>query len=307
MAYRFFLRRTLQGLLVGILVTITVFVATRLLTDPVKLVLPFGASEGAQQSLRHSLGLDQPTVTQLAEFFRHAVTFNFGTSIWQHVPVTGLVLSRLPATLELVLAGTGLAFVVFVPLGVVTALRPQSIAGRITRLLSLVGISAPAFWVGAMLIWLFAVHWHFLPTSGRGGLSHLVLPAVTLALTSGGRLALMASQSVASELRLPYVMAAYARGFSVRYVVVRHVLRNALIPVVTLTMFEFALNIAGAAVIIENVFAWPGIGLLLIQAVENNDVFLVEGAVFILALIVVATNLVTDVLYKIIDPRIELA
>lgn len=300
-------RRAVYGIAIAFVVCMTVFFATRVLTDPVQLVLPFGATQAQQDALRHSLGLDRSMWSQFTSFMYQAVTFNFGDSIEQHLSARGLVLERLPATLELVGAGILVAIMLFVPLGVVAAVRPRSLAASAARMLALIGLSAPSFWVGAILIGFFAVKLGWLPAFGRGGLLHLVLPALTLAIASGGRLALVTEQAVSSELKQPYVVAAYSRGLSSYHVIVRHVLRNALLPITTIAMWEVAHNLAGSAVVVENVFAWPGVGSLLINAVENNDIFLVEAAVFIIAIIVVVTNLVTDVLYKMIDPRIEIS
>jgi peptide/nickel transport system permease protein len=304
---RFVLRRLLHGLLVAALVTITVFFATRVLTDPAKLLLPIGSSEQQRDTLRSSMGLNDPLSQQFATFLGDVARFDFGTSAWQHLPARELVFERLPATFTLVAAGTLAAVALFVPLGVVAAMRPGRWPDRAVSLVSLGGLSLPQFWVGAMLIWLFAVRLGWLPTSGKGGWQHLVLPAFTLALTSGGRVALTTRNAMVEQLRAPYVEAARAKGLPERTILVRHVLRNALIPVVTLSMWEVANNMAGAAVVVETVFAWPGIGLLLINAVRFNDIFLIQAIVFITALLIVATNFVTDLLYKAADPRLEIA
>jgi peptide/nickel transport system permease protein len=252
------------------------------------------------------MGLNDPLGEQFVTFIGDVLRFDFGESAWQHLPARELVFERLPATFTLVGAGMLAAVALFVPLGVVAAVRPGRWPDRLVSIVSLGGLSLPQFWVGAMLIWLFAVRLGWLPTSGKGGWQHLVLPAFTLALTSGGRVALTTRNAMIEQLRAPYVEAARAKGLPERTILVRHVLRNALVPVVTLSMWEVANNVAGAAVVVETVFAWPGIGLLLINAVRFNDVFLLQAIVFITALLIVATNFVTDLMYKVADPRLDI-
>lgn len=302
---RFVLRRLGSGAVVMVSVTLTVFVVSRLIGDPVRLMLPVGASQEQQDAMRQSLGLDRPLLDQFLDYVTDILTLDFGTSIWQRVPAMGLVLDRLPATAQLVLSSVALALVLFVPLGMVAALRPGSLVDRALISVSLLGVSIPQFWLGAVLILVFSVQLGWLPTSGSGSWRHLVLPALTLALTSGGRIAQVARSSMIEQVNQPYVQASLLRGFSMGEVVRRQILRNALVPIITITAWEVAYATAGYAVVVETVFAWPGIGQLGIQAIDNRDLPLLQAVVFVGAALVVVVNVVADVLYRLVDPRLR--
>ena len=304
---RFLARRLLYGLAVMLVVTFTVFFVTRMLTDPVRVMLPLSATAEDRANVQHSLGLDEPLGEQFVTFVGDLATLDFGDSYWQRTDALDLVLERLPATFQLVTAGTILAIAIFVPLGIAASLRPGSWLDRTLVTISLFGVSMPQFWLGAMFILVFAVKLGWLPTSGRGSLEHLVLPAVTLALTSGGRVAQITRSSMLDQLNQPYVTAVNAKGLGGLYVLRRHILRNALVPIITLSAWEIAYALAGYAVVVETVFAWPGIGRLAIQAVGQRDIILLQAVVFVAAFLIVMTNIVADILYKVVDPRIKLA
>jgi peptide/nickel transport system permease protein len=303
----FAVRRLFYGLLVMVLVTCTVFFVTRMLTDPVKVMLPLSASQEDYDRLESSLGLDKPLFQQFWNFVGGALRLDFGESFWQGTPALDIVLDRVPATFQLVSASMLLALVVFVPLGIVASLKPGSWLDRGLVSASLFGLSMPQFWLGAMLIYVFSVRLGWLPTSGSGSLRHLVLPAVTLALTSGGRIAQVTRSSMLDQLNRPYVTTLSAKGMGRSYVLFRHVLRNALLPIVTLVAYETAFALAGYAVIVETVFAWPGIGRLAIQAVTQRDIVLLQALVFVAALLVVIVNTLADLAYKSIDPRVKIS
>ena len=303
---RFIIRRLLFGVVVMFAVTITVFFVTRVLTDPVKVMLPVGSSDEAYDELQSSLGLDVPLGEQFGAFLSDAVRLDFGESYWQRLPALDLVLERLPATFQLVAAGTLLSIVVFVPLGIIASLKPGGWLDRTVVTISLFGVSMPQFWLGSMLIFVFSVSLGWLPTSGSGTWQHLVLPSITLALASGGRVAEITRSSMIDQLNRPYVTTLKAKGMGSRHILTHHVLRNALVPIVTLAAHEISYALAGYAVIVETVFAWPGIGRLAVQAVTQRDIILLQALVFVVASIVVTVNIIADILYKAIDPRVKL-
>jgi peptide/nickel transport system permease protein len=303
---RFVIRRLTYGLCVVFGVSVTVFLVTQVIGDPARLMLPIGASQEQYDSLNASLGYDDPLWIQFLRFLKNLVTLDFGDSIWQRVPVAGLVFDRLPATLHLVAVGLILSAVIFIPLGIIASLRPGTLLDRLIVTVSLVGVSMPQFWLGAVLILIFAVQLGWLPTSGSGTWQHIVLPSVTLALTSGARIAQITRTALLDQVNAPYVAALRARGFSMSSILTKHVLRNSLLPILTMFFWELSFAIAGHVVIIETVFAWPGMGQLIIQAVERRDFVLLQGAVVIAALLVILTNIVADLVYKAVDPRVEL-
>jgi len=304
---RFIVRRLFSGLLVMLLVTVTVFFVTRKLTDPVRVMLPLSATQEDYDRLEASLGLDKPLLQQFRTFLGDVVQLDFGVSFWQGTDALELVLDRLPATFLLVAASMFLAIVVFIPLGIAASLRPGGWLDRVLVSISLFGLSMPQFWLGAMLIWVFSVRLGWLPTSGSGSTKHIILPAVTLASTSGGRIAQITRSSMIDQLNRPYVNTLRAKGMRPSWVLFRHVLRNAAVPITTLTAYEAAFALAGYAVIVETVFAWPGMGRLAIQAVNQRDIILLQAVVFVAASLIVATNILADILYKVIDPRVRLA
>ena len=304
---RFILRRLGQGLLVVLGVSLVVFVAMRVFGDPAKVMLPLSATAEQRAEFEHLIGLDRPLPEQFVTFLGDLVTLDFGESLWQRRPAMEVVFERLPNTLMLIAAGLGFAILLALPLGAIAALRPGGIIDRVTVIGGLVGLSTPQFWLGLLLIMLFAVNLRWLPTSGYGGLSHLVLPALTLALPSLARMVLLVRSQVIDELNQQYVKTARAKGLRFHQVLFGHALRNTLIPFVTLAGWEVISALAGYTVVVESVFAWPGLGLTAIQAIQRNDLFLLQAIVFTVAIAIVLVNIMLDVVYKIIDPRIKLA
>lgn len=304
---RFALKRILQGLLVVFLVTVVVFVATRLVGDPVKMMLPFESTKEQRAAFSQQLGFDRPIPVQFADYLGQLGRGDFGTSLLQERPTITIVAERLPATLELVFAGIALAVLLAVPLGVIAALRPGGMIDRVSVFLSLIGLSVPQFFLGILLILLFAVELQLLPASGKGGIEHLILPALTLALPAVGRLTMIARSSMIDELGQSYVQTAKAKGIPAWRVVGIHALRNAFIPVLTLSGWELIRALAGYSVIVETVFAWPGVGYLAYQSIQNQDLFLLQTIVLVVAVMVVAVNVGIDILYRAVDPRIKLA
>lgn len=288
------------------MVAVTVFVATRLISDPVRGILPFDATQQQIDALEHELGLDKSIPAQFVDYVSALVRLDFGESYWQTLPVIDLLKDRLPNTLLLVAVSVAFAFVVAVPLGIASARRPGSFLDQALTSTTLIGLSLPQFWLGTMLILIGAVILGWFPTSGIGGISHIVLPALTLALPILGRIAQITRTSMIDELASPHITVARAKGLGERYVLTRHALRNVMVPILTITSWEAVYALAGYSVIVETVFAWPGIGQLAMQAILREDLILVQGVVIAVALIVVLVNIVTDLLYKAIDPRIDL-
>ena len=303
---RFVLRRLAQGALVVFLVTVVVFVTTRLVGDPVDVLLPFESTPEQRAEFRHQLGLDRSIPVQFWEYLKDVAHLDFGQSLVLREDAMGIVLERLPATLELVAAGMALAFVVSLVLGVLAALRPGGWFDRVAVVGSLAALSMPEFWVGLLLIYIFAVWLGVLPSSGKGGLDHLILPAVTMAFATIGRMVMIVRSSMLDELAQPYVQTARAKGLSGFRTVGVHAMRNVSVPVLTLFGWELILALAGYTAVVETVFAWPGIGFLAYNAIIDQDLVLLQAIVFLVAIFVVVINIMIDILYRAIDPRIQL-
>lgn len=302
---RYILRRLYHGAIVIIGVTVIVFVVTRMIGDPVQVMLPLEATLEQRAAFEKQLGLDRPIYVQFIDFMGDVARLEFGDSLWQHRPAMEIVLEKLPLTIKLTAVGIGLACVLSIPLGIIAALRPGGITDRITIFLSLLGLSIPQFWLGLLLIVIFAVNLRWLPTSGTATPSHIILPAVTLALPALARLVMIIRSSMIDELNAQYVKTGYAKGISFVRVVGVHALRNAALPVVTLVGWEVIRALAGYSVIVETVFAWPGIGMTAIQAIEREDLVLLQAIVFTAAITVVLINILMDIVYSIIDPRLK--
>ena len=304
---RFILRRFGQGVLVVLGVSLVVFFAMRVFGDPAKVMLPLSATQEQRAEFEHLIGLDRPLPEQFVTFIGELATLDFGESLWQRRPAMEVVLEQFPNTLMLIGAGLGFAMLLALPLGAIAALRPGGIVDRVTVIGGLVGLSTPQFWLGLLLIMLFAVQLRILPTSGYGGISYLILPALTLALPSMARMVLLVRSQVIDELNQQYVKTARAKGLRFHQVLFGHALRNVLIPFITLAGWEVISALAGYTVVVESVFAWPGLGLTAIQAIQRNDLFLLQAIVFTVAISIVLVNIFLDVIYKFIDPRIKLA
>jgi len=283
---------------------VAVFFVTHLLGDPASLMLRPEATEEQRQALRESLGLNDPLAVQFGRYLGDLARGDFGDSIWQRVPAMPIVLDRLPATLFLAAAAIGLAIPLAIGLGVVSAIKPRSLADRVVTVVSLAGVSIADFWLGLMLILFFAVRLGWLPTSGYGALSFVVLPAVTLAVRPIGRISQVVRSAMLDQLRSGYVTTARAKGLRERVVIFSHTLKNAGIPILTL-MGDEAASLLNGAVVIETLFGWPGVGILLIQAIENRDLPLIEASVIVIAVMIVGVNLLVDLAYTLIDPRIR--
>jgi ABC-type dipeptide/oligopeptide/nickel transport system permease component len=286
-------------------VTVVVFALIRLVPgDPARLVLGLQASEEEVQRLRVQLGLDQPLPVQYVRFLGRLLQGDLGRSVVTGEPVAREIAARLPATVQLAVASTLVATAVGVAAGVVSATRQYSWLDYLVMTVALAGISLPVFWLGLMLMLLFSVHLRWLPAGGYGTPAHLVLPTVTLAAFSVAIIARMTRSSLLEVLHQDYVRTAWAKGLSSRAVVLRHALKNALIPVVTVIGLQFG-GLLGGAILTETVFAWPGMGRLLVGAIVARDYPVVQGAVLVFAALFTLVNLAVDVLYAYVDPRIH--
>jgi ABC-type dipeptide/oligopeptide/nickel transport system permease component len=262
------------------------------------------ASQQDVEELRRRLGLDRPLLEQYGAFLRGALHGDLGTSLRTGLPVTSQILERMPATVELAAAAMAVAILVSLPLGIAAAVWRGTFVDHAAMTLALAGISVPNFWLGPLLAIVFAVELGWLPVSGRGTALHLVLPAISLGAALAAILARMTRATLLEELREPYVVAARARGVSRARAVIRHAFRNSLIPIVTLVGLQFGAVLTGA-IITETIFAWPGIGRLLIQSIGFRDYPLVQGCILLIAVTYLAVNLFTDLLYGVLDPRIR--
>lgn len=302
----FLARRVLQGLLVVLGVTLTVFVVTRVFSDPVSLMLPLNASEQQREDFARAIGLDRPLMVQLWAFAVDMVTLDFGDSLWQRRPAVEVVFERLPNTLLLIAASLAFAILVAIPLGAIAALRPGGFLDRLTMSIGLIGLATPQFFLGLVFIMVFAVQLKWLPTSGFGTAAHLVLPALTLAITPLARFTLMVRSSMIEELNQPYVRTARAKGMGRARILRVHTLRNILVPFMNLSAWELIVALSGYTVVVETVFAWPGLGHTAVQAIQRGDLFLMQAIVFTIAFMTVFITLLIDVASKLIDPRIKL-
>jgi ABC-type dipeptide/oligopeptide/nickel transport system permease component len=298
------LRKIFHTLFVALGVVTLVFAALRLSGDPAATMLPGDASVDELKDLRHALGLDRPLWAQYLGFLGGAVTGDVGTSFRHQQPALPLVLERLPATLELAGAALLLAVAVALPLGVLAAVYRGRALDVLAMAFAVVGQATPYFWMGIMLILIVSVELGWLPTSGRGGLERLILPAVTLGTHLAASLARLTRTSMLEVLGQQFVMTARAKGLSEWSVILAHTLKNAAVPVVTLIGLQFG-TLLGGAVVTETIFAWPGVGRLAVQSIFVRDYPVVQAAVFVLALTFVVINLVVDLLYGVLDPRIR--
>lgn len=303
---RFTLRRLAQTVPLALFVCALVFSLIHLIPgDPVEIMLGDGARPAEVEALRHDLGLDRPIGRQFLDYFGGLLRLDLGESLRFRRPVTELLATHYPATLQLALASMVAALVLAVPLGILAALYKDRALDHGSRILALLGVSMPNFWLGPMLIWLFAIRFDLLPVSGREEPGSLVLPAITLGTALAGLLTRMMRSSLSEELAKPYLVAARAKGLAQSQAVARHALRNAAIPVVTVVGLQFGALLTGA-IITETIFSWPGIGRLIVQAIQARDYPLVQGGLLAIALSYLVINLLTDLMYAVLDARIRL-
>lgn len=297
--------RVIEALIALVMMSLVIFFLSRLTGDPVALLLGDGATEADKLALVRELGLDQSIFVQYLTFLGNALTGNFGRSVTAgNQPALELILSRLPASLSL--AGVALAFTVMlgVLFGVMAALRHNTAVDVLARLIALIGQSVPSFWLGIVLMYLFAVQLRWLPTSGYGEWQHYILPAVTLGLFTLAAITRLVRSSMLEAMGSEYIKLARVKGLSEHVVVWKHALANSLIPVVTFMGTFFAVMITGA-VIVETVFSWPGIGRLAYESILSRDFPVVQAVVLVITALFIIANLLVDILYLVIDPRMR--
>lgn len=299
-------RRVVYSLLTLLVISVIVFSLVRLTGDPVLLFLPQDARAEDVVRLREQLGFNDPLVVQYGRFLGSALVGDFGFSLKHQEPALRVVLTRLPATLELATAAMFLTLALALPAGILSALKRNTWFDRLVMAGVVFGQSMPSYWIGIMLILLISVQWQLLPAFGRGTLTHLVMPSVTLALFFTARIARLTRSGMINVLKTDYVRTARAKGLPYAAIVLKHALRNAGLPIVTIIGIEFG-TLLGGTVITEAVFAWPGLGRLAVDAISARDYAVVQTVVLLISAIFVSINLVVDILYRWIDPRVELA
>jgi peptide/nickel transport system permease protein len=302
---QYILRRLFLSIFVVAGVTVIVFMVIRLSGDPTSLMISPTASADDVAELRAQMGFDRPVIVQFWDFLTGAVRGDFGDSLRYREPAFGLVVERLPATVQLTVASLLIAVIVALPAGIVSAVKRNTVWDRVAMFLALFGQSMPVFWFGILLILIVSVQLQWLPSSGAGDIRHLILPALTLGLYSTARITRLVRSEMLETISQDFVRTARAKGLGERIVLYRHALRNALIPVVTVIGIE-AGGMLGGAVITETVFAWPGIGQLAVRSIFNRDYPTIQAIVFVIACLFVLINLVVDVLYAFLDPRVKL-
>ena len=300
----FLARRLAQSVLVLLGVSFIVFFILYLTGDPALVLLPPDSSEEDVQKFRLAMGFNDPFIVQYGRFLRGALHGNFGQSVRHGEPAFNLVVERMPATFELSGAALLVALCLAIPAGIVSAVKRNTILDYISTVVALLGQSMPTFWLGIMLILVFSVQFNLLPSSGRGNLEHLILPAITLGLFTTARITRLTRSGMLEVLGQDYIRTARAKGVSESPVVWKHALKNASIPIVTIVGIELG-TLLGGSVITETIFAWPGVGRLSVQAIFNRDYPVVQAAVFILASTFVVVNFLVDIVYTYLDPRIR--
>ena len=301
----FILRRLCRAIFVFFGVSLIVFLCLRVSGDPAELILPLGAKPESIEALRHSLGLDRPLPEQYGRLILNALRLDFGNSIYYRQSVRVLIFKRLPKSIILSFAAIVLAMLIAIPLGVLAGYKRQSSVDVLSTGIALFGQSIPSFWLGIMLIIIFATRIKGLPTGGSTGLQSLILPTLTLTMVPLARFTRFIRSGVIDTLSQDYVRTARAKGVKESRVLLKHVLKNSIRPAITDMGMTFG-RLIGGAIITETVFSWPGVGRLLMDGITNRDFPVVEGTIIIIAMIFVFINLIIDISYIFLDPRVTL-
>ncbi|PID20949.1 ABC transporter permease [Sporosarcina sp. P3] len=301
----FIIKRVIQTVIVIFLALTVVFFLIRLSGDPTVLMLPPDAPPEQYEEFRKQHGFDQPLHIQYIDFIKNSVKGDFGNSIRMGTSSVALVVERLPATFQLALTALTLSVVIAIPIGVISAYRRNTIVDRLGVGFTIMGQAVPNFWLGLMLIFVFSVSFKILPASGGGSIAHLILPTITLAMHSVAKFARFTRSTMLDVLRKDYIRTAKASGTPTSKILIKYALKNALIPLLTLISLELG-TLLGGAVIVEVVFAWPGLGRLLMESLLNRDFPVVLAGVFFIALIYTFINFITDMLYAAVNPQIRL-
>lgn len=301
---KYIIKRLLQTIFVLLGVSAVAFVIVRLSGDPLSLFLSSGATAEQEEAMRTRLGLNDPLVVQYIRFLWQVLHGDFGDSLFYKQPAIELILNRLPATVQLTISGALLATVVGIPLGVIAAVKKNTAVDNIVRVFAVLGQAIPSFWLGLMLILIFSVKLHLLPTSGRGSFEQLIMPSITVGLFSMASVLRLTRSTMIEALKTDYIRTAKAKGLRRGRIVMLHALKNSLLPVITTVSLEVG-HLLGGTLLTETIFSWPGIGSLAVQAINNRDYPIVQAAVILTAFMFVLVNLAVDLLYAAIDPRID--
>ncbi|MEH7125818.1 MULTISPECIES: ABC transporter permease [unclassified Bacillus (in: firmicutes)] len=301
---KFLAKRLMQLIPVLFIISFIVFGLVYVAGDPVTLMLPEEATAEEKETLREALGLNKPFIVQYGIYVLNLLQGDFGESFRYNTDALSLVLERVPATLELAFYSMLIAVIIAIPLGILSATRKNSIIDVFASSTSVLGKALPNFWMGIMLILLFAVNFKLFPVSGRGTFAHVILPAVTLGTGIAAEITRLVRSNVLEILQQDYIKTARSKGLREFFVVYKHAFKNASIPVITIMALQTSSVVSGALVT-ETVFAWPGIGQLIVQSVNGRDMAVVQAAVFVIAIMVISINLITDILYRLVDPRIK--
>lgn len=301
----YLIKRLIQSLFVLFGITLVVFVVLHLSGDPVQLMVPPTASQAEVDALRQKMGFNDPIYLQYYRFLINIIHGDFGESYYYNEPAMKIVLERFPATVELSFSAMLIALLVAIPAGIISAVNRNGGIDAFIRLFALMGQCIPSFWLGIIFILLFSVNLHWLPTGGNNGIASLILPAVTLGMFSAASITRVLRSSMIEILGKEFIIVAWAKGLPQKVVILKHAFKNAFSSMMTIVGMQFA-GLLGGSVIIETVFAWPGVGRLIVQSIVNNDFMVVEATVMLLASIFVLINFVVDILYCIINPRVKM-
>ncbi len=301
---KYFAFRVMQIPLVLLIISFLIFILVYIAGDPVAMMLSADASPQEIQQFREALGFDRPFHVQFGHYIMNVIIGDFGASYQYGVSALSLVLDRLPATIELATASMIIAIAIAIPLGVISAVRPNTLIDSIATGLSAIGKAVPNFWLGIMLILIFAVNLKVMPVSGTGSWKHIVLPAITLGTAMSAEITRLVRSNMIEILQQDYIRTAKSKGQKSLVIIFKHAFRNSLVPVITITLLQMA-SLVGGSFITEMIFSWPGVGQLIIQAVYEKDLPIIQAAVFVTAIIILLMNLLTDILYRVLDPRIK--
>ena len=298
-------KRLLQVIPVLLIVTLVVFLMVNMSGDPTSMMLPQDATQEARENLREALGLNEPMYVRYGIFIKGLLHGDFGTSHKYNAPALPIVLERIPASLELCAVSLILSIVIAIPLGIWAAQAHGMPFDSIVNGMAVLGQAMPSFWVGIMLILIFGVHLEWLPVSGRGTPAQLVMPSLTLAIGTAAQIIPLVRSSMLEIVHEDYIRTARSKGLAERVVIYRHAFKNALIPVITMVALQIP-SLFGGALITETIFAWPGMGQLMVAGVTNHDMAIVQASILMITFITIIVNLLADVLYCLIDPRIRM-
>lgn len=301
----YLIKRLIQSVFVLFGITLVVFVVLHLSGDPVQLMVPPTASQAEVDALRQKMGFNDPIYLQYYRFLINIIHGDFGESYYYNEPAMKIVLERFPATVELSFSAMLIALLVAIPAGIISAVNRNGGIDAFIRLFALMGQCIPSFWLGIIFILLFSVNLHWLPTGGNNGIASLILPAVTLGMFSAASITRVLRSSMIEILGKEFIIVAWAKGLPQKVVILKHAFKNAFSSMMTIVGMQFA-GLLGGSVIIETVFAWPGVGRLIVQSIVNNDFMVVEATVMLLASIFVLINFIVDILYCIINPRVKM-